>query len=159
KKYRYILTDFGKELGSVEVKVVTTSTTTPSGTTTSGATTGPKKFKPTINASPPKPILNKDGSSTKGSSTLTFDGGSDHPYVEVWVSVDGKDPTKLVEAKGNGRGTQEVTVQAGKKYRYILTDFGKELDSVEIRLSPTATSGTATPSKTNSGTTTGTTTT
>ncbi len=62
--------------------------------------------------------------------TLGWDAGPEHPYAEVWVSVDGGDETKVVE---QGKGTRQVSVEPGKTYRYILTDSGRELATVTVR--------------------------
>jgi hypothetical protein len=61
---------------------------------------------------------------------LTWDGGPEHPYAEVWVGVDGEDPTFLVE---QGKGSRKVTVEPGKTYLYILTDSGQQLSTVTVR--------------------------
>lgn len=66
---------------------------------------------------------------TPGTKTLSWDGGPDHPYAEVWVKVDGQDETFVVE---QGKGTREVTVEPGKTYLYILTDSGKRLATVTV---------------------------
>ena len=68
-------------------------------------------------------VFNKPGQAP-GTLTLTWDGGPDHPYAEVWVKVDGGDETKVVE---QGKGTRQVTVEPGKTYQYILTDSGQQL--------------------------------
>lgn len=67
---------------------------------------------------------------TGGSTTLTWDGGSEHPYAEVWVGIDGGDPIFVVE---QGKGSRRVTVDAGKTYRYVLTDSGQDLATVTVR--------------------------
>ena len=68
-------------------------------------------------------VFNKPGQAP-GTQTLTWDGGPDHPYAEVWVSVDGGQERKVVE---QGKGTRQVSVEPGKTYRYILTDSGQQL--------------------------------
>ncbi len=88
-----------------------------------------KKTKPTPPAAPPQPspkrlikssgkarteasapagvpriaAFNKPGQAS--TQVLTWDGGPDHPYAEVWVKVDGADETKVVE---QGKGTREM---------------------------------------------------
>ncbi len=66
----------------------------------------------------------------EGTTTLTWDGGADHPYSEVWVKVDDHDEKFLVE---DGRGTRTVSVKPGKTYTYILTDSGQRLATVSVR--------------------------
>ena len=68
-------------------------------------------------------VFSKPGQAP-GTLTVTWDGGPDHPYAEVWVSVDGGDETKVVE---QGKGMRQVTVEPGKSYKYILTDAGRQL--------------------------------
>ena len=65
-----------------------------------------------------------------GQTVLTWDGGKDHPYAEVWVKVDDGDETFVVE---QGKGTRQVTVEPGKTYLYILTDAGKRLATVTVK--------------------------
>ena len=62
-----------------------------------------------------------------GSVVLTWDGGPDHPYAEVWFKVNNSDAAFLVE---QGKGGRQVTVERGKSYTYILTDAGKTLATV-----------------------------
>ena len=66
---------------------------------------------------------------SQGTTTLTWNGGPDHPYAEVWVKVDGADETFIVE---QGKGTREVTVELGKTYLFILTDAGQRLATVTV---------------------------
>ena len=54
----------------------------------------------------------------------------DHPYAEVWMSVDGGDETKVVE---QGKGTRQMTVEPGKTYKYILTDAGQQLGTTTVK--------------------------
>ncbi len=74
-------------------------------------------------------IVAKPGQ-TPGTKTLTWDGGPDHPYAEVWVKVDDQDEKFVVE---KGKGTREVTVEPGNTYLYILTDSGKQLATVSVQ--------------------------
>ena len=74
-------------------------------------------------------VFNKPGQSP-GTQTLTWDGGPEHPYAEVWVKVDGGDETKVVE---QGKGTRQVTVEPGKTYQFILTDSGQQLATTTAR--------------------------
>ena len=64
---------------------------------------------------------------------LTWDGGPDHPYAEVWVKVNGAPETFVVE---QGKGTRPETVQRGRNYEYILTDAGKTLATVVFYVPP-----------------------
>ncbi len=66
---------------------------------------------------------------TQGTTTLTWDGGPDHPYAEVWVKEGGQDETFVVE---QGKGTRRMTVERGKNYLFILTDSGKRLATVTV---------------------------
>ena len=68
-----------------------------------------------------------------GSAVLTWDGGPDHPYAELWVKVNGADETFVVE---QGKGSRQVTAELGKAYLYILTDAGKTLATVAVVLVP-----------------------
>jgi hypothetical protein len=74
-------------------------------------------------------VFNKPGQAP-GTMTVTWDGGLEHPYAEVWVSVDGGDETKVVE---QAKGTREVTVEPGKTYQYILTDAGQQLATTSVK--------------------------
>jgi len=113
-----------------------------------------KKPKPTPSATPapasPKRLIKSSGKSQTetsssagvpriaafnkpgqaGTQILTWDGGPDHPYAEVWVKVDGADETKVVE---QGKGTRQMTVEAGKTYQYILTDSGQQLATTSVQ--------------------------
>lgn len=82
---------------------------------------------PRITASPT--IVTIPAGQTAGTTTLTWDSGSDHPYAEVWVKADGQDETFLVE---QGKGTRSVTVELGKNYQFILTDAGQQLAKVVV---------------------------
>ena len=68
-----------------------------------------------------------------GFAVLTWDGGPDHPYAEVWVKVNGGDETKIVE---QGKGGRQVIGELGKTYLYILTDDGKTLATVGVVFVP-----------------------
>lgn len=72
---------------------------------------------------------------SSGTTTLTWDGGAAHPYAEVWVKVDDNDETFVVE---QGKGSRRVTIELGKTYLYILTDFGKTLATVTVTAQPQA---------------------
>ena len=65
-----------------------------------------------------------------GQTVLTWDGGKDHPYAEVWVKVDDGDETFVVE---QGKGSRQVTVEPGRTYLYILSDAGKRLATVTVK--------------------------
>jgi len=65
-----------------------------------------------------------------GQTVLTWDGGKDHPYAEVWVKVDDGDETFVVE---QGKGSRQVTVEPGRTYLYILSDAGKRLAAVTVK--------------------------
>jgi hypothetical protein len=72
--------------------------------------------------------FNKPGQAS--TQVLTWDAGRDHPYAQVWVKVDGADETKVVE---QGKGTREMTVEAGKTYQYILTDSRQQLATTTVK--------------------------
>ena len=90
----------------------------------------PKGFKPTISANPA--VVSLEATAKAGKTTLSYNAGTKHPFVEVWVSVNGAHLKKVLEDNGDGKGSHTVTVEQGKKYRYVLTDFGKELAFVEV---------------------------
>ena len=90
-------------------------------------TAPPSKATPKISASPA--VITIGGGQTNGTTTLTWDGGPEHPYAEVWVAVDGQDPTFVVE---QGKGSRRLTVERGKNYQYILTDSGQQLAKVVV---------------------------
>jgi hypothetical protein len=83
---------------------------------------------PMITATPR--VVTIPGGQGTGSTTLTWDGGPEHRYAEVWVGVNGEDPTFLVE---QGKGSRKVTVEPGKTYLYILTDSGQQLSTVTVK--------------------------
>jgi hypothetical protein len=64
-----------------------------------------------------------------GLTTLTWDAGKDHPYAEVWVSIDGQDEHKIIEL---GKGTIQQPIVVGKAYLFILTDNGTTLATVPV---------------------------
>lgn len=64
---------------------------------------------------------------------LTWDGGPDHPYAEVWVKVGEGDETFVVE---QGKGERRVIVERNKTYLYILTDAGKTLSTARVNVPP-----------------------
>ena len=103
----------------------TSAVNAPAPTTQSQAGSGSSA---TITASP-QVVAISPGSGV-GTTTLSWNGGPDHPYAEVWVKVDGGDEKFVVE---QGKGGRKVTVEAGKTYTYILTDSGKTLASVTVR--------------------------
>jgi len=78
-------------------------------------------------------IVGFSDGSTQGSTTLTYDAGPKHPYVEIWVKVDDAAPTRVLEDDGDGKGTHTATVEKGKRYVFILTDHAEELATVEVR--------------------------
>ncbi len=90
----------------------------------------PKLEPPYIVASQAKP--QHLGAST-GFAVLTWDGGPDHPFAEVWVKVNGGDETFVVE---KGKDSRQVIAELGKTYLYILTDAGKTLATVGVVLVP-----------------------
>ncbi len=65
----------------------------------------------------------------EGTSTLTWDGGRDHPNAEVWLKVD-EESEKLVVKQG--KGSRRVQMKPNKVYLYILKDSGQQLDSVTV---------------------------
>lgn len=60
---------------------------------------------------------------------LTWDGGPDHPYAEVWYKVNNGEDTFLVE---QGKGSRQMPVERGKYYTFILTDAGKTLATINV---------------------------
>ena len=68
-----------------------------------------------------------------GFVSLTWDGGPDHPYAEVWVKVGEGDETFVVE---QGKGERRVIVERNKTYLYILTDSGKTLSTARVNVPP-----------------------
>jgi len=83
---------------------------------------------PGITASPH--VVTVPAGQTQGKTTLTWDGGKDHPYAEVWVKEDDQDEKFVVE---KGKGTRAMTVEPGKTYLYILTDSGQRLATVTVK--------------------------
>lgn len=81
----------------------------------------------TITASP-NPVVLAQGQTT-GTTTLTWDGGPQHPYAEVWVKVDGNDETFIVES---GKGKRDVPIELGKSYLFKLSDANELLASVTV---------------------------
>lgn len=68
-------------------------------------------------------------SASMGFVVLTWDGGPDHPYAEVWYKVNNGDDTFLVEQR---KGSRQVPVERGKYYTYILTDDGVTLATINV---------------------------
>ncbi len=60
---------------------------------------------------------------------LTWDGGSNHPYAEIWFKINNGPDTFLVE---KGKGSIQRPVERGIVYTYILTDAGETLDTVTV---------------------------
>jgi hypothetical protein len=87
----------------------------------------PTPTPPFITASPEVVLISPQHS--PGTTTLTWDGGPDHPYAEVWVKMNDADETFIVE---QGKGTRVVTVEAGKTYLFILEDAGQRLATVTV---------------------------
>jgi len=82
---------------------------------------------PTITADP-NPVIIPKGQ-TQGTTTLTWDGGTDHPYAELWVRVDATDETFIVES---GKGKREVQIELGKSYVFKVSDANELLASVTV---------------------------
>lgn len=92
--------------------------------------TGKRPMVPSAPATVPRIIaFNKPGQ-PPGTQTLTWDGGPEHPYAEVWVKVGDEDEVKVVE---QGKGSRQITVEPGKEYLYILTDSGQRLATTTAR--------------------------
>jgi hypothetical protein len=92
-----------------------------------GHAKAPAGSNPTIAASPS--VVTIPAGQSKGTTMLSWDGGSDHPYAEIWVKVGDQDEKFVVE---QGKGTRQVTVRPGKTYLYILTDSGQRLATVMV---------------------------
>jgi hypothetical protein len=82
---------------------------------------------PTITADP-NPVVIPKGQ-TQGTTTLSWDGGTDHPYAELWVQVDANDETFIVES---GKNTRQVTIELGKTYLFKVSDANVTLASVTV---------------------------
>ncbi len=84
----------------------------------------PKEAVPNIKANPVAVTI--PAGQSHGRTTLTWDGGPDHPDAEVWMkeSVGGDKEVLVVQ---QGKGTRSVTVELGKYYHFILKDAGQEL--------------------------------
>jgi len=82
---------------------------------------------PTITADP-NPIILPQGK-VNGTTTLTWDGGDQHPYAEVWLKIDDNDETFVLES---GKGTKQVTIELGKSYLFKLSDSNELLSSVTV---------------------------
>lgn len=65
----------------------------------------------------------------EGTTTLTWDGGRDHPHAEVWLKVDDETEKLVVQ---QAKGSRQVQVRPNKIYLYILKDSGQQLDSVTV---------------------------
>jgi hypothetical protein len=85
-------------------------------------------FGPAIGANPN--VVTILPGQNEGSTTLSWNGGGNHPQAHVWVKVNGRDK-KFVA--GESRGTLQLPVKPGKTYLYILTDSGQQLASVTVK--------------------------
>ena len=85
----------------------------------------------------PNPVILAEGQ-TQGKTTLTWDGGDQHPYSEVWVKVDDNDETFVVES---GKGKRDVTIDLGKTYLFKLSDANELLASVTVTAKQQAPAG------------------
>jgi hypothetical protein len=83
----------------------------------------PKIQSPTISANPIA-VTFPEGQS-QGTTTLTWDGGPDHPDAQVWMKQGIEGEETLVAEQG--KGTRRVTVERGKNYQFILKDSGQQL--------------------------------
>jgi hypothetical protein len=78
-----------------------------------------------------KPILVRvPAGESQGTTTVTWDGGPDHPYAELWVKEGDEDEKFVVE---QGKGSRSFNVNLGTTYVFILTDNAKRLRTVTIR--------------------------
>jgi hypothetical protein len=82
----------------------------------------------TISANPT--VVPIPAGQTEGATTLTWNGGKDHPYAEVWVKVGDQDEKFVLE---QGQGSRQMKVKAGKTYLYMLEDGGRLLASVTVQ--------------------------
>jgi hypothetical protein len=82
--------------------------------------------QPTISANPTS--VNIPAGRDHGNTTITWDGGPEHPYAEVWVKTEGEDEKRILES---GKGSQPMRVEPGRNI-FILTDSGNTLATVEV---------------------------
>ena len=94
-------------------------------------TTGAPAQAPKITARPSLVII--PAGETQGTTTVTWDGGPDHPYAELWVKEGDADERFVAE---QGKGSRTMTVKPGTSYLFILTDNGKRLDTANVKVRP-----------------------
>jgi hypothetical protein len=61
-----------------------------------------------------------------GFVVLTWDAGPDHPNAEVWFKVNNSGQALFIKQP---KGGQQLPVERGRYYEYILTDGGKTLNT------------------------------
>jgi hypothetical protein len=99
----------------------------PGDVTIPGVGTFPKGA-PIITANPS--AVSIPAGKTEAESLLSWDGGKNHPYAEVWVKVGDLDEVFVLES---GKGRRQIKIEKGKSYLYILTDSGKRLATVTVK--------------------------
>ncbi len=110
--------------------LVTPSDPAPSPSSSASDATGGAAPESEAPAGVPRIVASSAPGQAPGTRTLTWDGGPDHKWAEVWVKVDDQDETFVVE---QGKGTREVTVEPGKTYLYILADNNTRLATVLVK--------------------------
>jgi len=99
---------------------------------------------PTITADP-NPIIVPPGT-VSGTTTLTWDGGDQHPYAEVWLKIDANDEKFVLE---QGKGTKQFTIEVGKSYLFKLSDSNELLSSVTVTAKTQSSSPSPSPTSRN----------
>ena len=118
-----------KPSGGLDVEAIEKSNSTSPPTPTP-----PPAAPASISANPQ--IVDVPHGQTHGTTTLTWNGGTAHPDAEVWVKVDDRDEKFLLQ---KGKGSRDMSVKAGKTYRYTLIADDKRLATVTVRAEGSAT--------------------